>query len=93
MLMPFGKYKGEYVENLPESYIVWLWENVQLREPLKSEIVRVLATGWEIEAPEPGMDKVKSVYRELSFKYHPDRGGNHLAQCAVNEFYERLMEV
>ena len=29
-LMPFGKYKGTPMEDVPASYLLWLWnENVQ----------------------------------------------------------------
>ncbi len=26
-LMPFGKYKGEKMANVPASYLLWLYEN------------------------------------------------------------------
>lgn len=29
MIMPFGKYKGELLENLPVDYIEWVLENVE----------------------------------------------------------------
>lgn len=25
--MPFGKHKGEKLENVPASYLLWLWDN------------------------------------------------------------------
>ncbi|MEW6187697.1 MAG: hypothetical protein AB1585_18355, partial [Thermodesulfobacteriota bacterium] len=38
---------------------------------------------------DPG--KVKTIYRELSLQFHPDRiGGDGEAQRALNLFYERL---
>lgn len=30
MKMPFGKYKGEEVEDLPIRYLIWLKENTEL---------------------------------------------------------------
>ena len=93
MRMPFGKYRGYAIDDLPPSYIQWLRENVQLREPLLSEIYRVLF-GSRYEVAPPQTDMVKAVYRELSRKYHPDIYGEqgHMAQCAINEFYERLSQ-
>ncbi len=26
-IMPFGKYKGYLMENVPASYLIWLYEN------------------------------------------------------------------
>jgi len=93
MIMPFGKYRGETVDDLDTNYLMWLWANVRLREPLLSEVRRVLYpdTG---RSSLPSVDVVKATYRELSRKYHPDRYGEqgHLAQCAINEFYERLSQ-
>jgi hypothetical protein len=87
VLMSFGKYKGKPVETLPENYLKWLMSNIDLREPLLSEIRGILHEGINMA---PTANRVKTVYRELSRKYHPDCGGNHYAQCAINEFYERL---
>ena len=39
MKMPFGKHKGELLENLPTDYIQWLLGNLEdLREPLNTEL-------------------------------------------------------
>lgn len=38
MKMPFGKYKGEPVEDLPIDYIEWCLENVNLRPELQKEM-------------------------------------------------------
>ena len=37
-LMPFGKYKGNKMSEVPDHYLMWLWENTDLRDPLKSYI-------------------------------------------------------
>lgn len=38
-LMPFGKYKGKAMANVPAYYLLWVWENVNpLRDPLKTYI-------------------------------------------------------
>lgn len=39
--MPFGKHKGEMVDDLPLDYIEWLLTNIDnLREELKAELER-----------------------------------------------------
>lgn len=43
MIMPFGKYKGEKLENLPTSYIEWVLANVEdlnwrLEEELQNQL-------------------------------------------------------
>lgn len=94
MLMPFGKYRGVEVADLPKSYLQWLWANVELRGPLEAEVARALHGPDYCDAPpeviEPG--KVKKVYRELAVKWHPDHGGSNEAMAALNEFYELLQE-
>jgi hypothetical protein len=98
MLMPFGKFRGSDLGELPDGYLIWLAENVELREPLLS--------GVEMEFRERGLTlhqrpttaegldagRVKSIYRELSLQFHPDRiGGDGEAQRALNLFYEKLI--
>ena len=38
MLMPSGKHRGRELEELPDTYLLWLAENVELREPLLSAV-------------------------------------------------------
>lgn len=38
--MPFGKYKGQEIADIDDQdYLVWVLSNIDVREPLKSEIV------------------------------------------------------
>lgn len=37
-LMPFGKYKGTKLANVPASYLLFVYENYQLHENLKEYI-------------------------------------------------------
>jgi uncharacterized protein (DUF3820 family) len=85
--MPFGKYRGQDIQDVPGDYLVWLWENVELREPLRSEVYLCLFEGLDAVVPS---DKLKTTYRELAKKWHPDMGGTTEAMQAVNEFYERM---
>lgn len=43
MRMPFGKYKGEELEDLPTSYLYWLCENVDGNAALIKEAENQLA--------------------------------------------------
>ena len=84
MQMPFGKYKDWPVAALPKHYLWWLWCNMDLREPLRSEVRQVLKTGTDAMR-----DKAASIifsgHRALAKKYHPDHGGNHEDMLALNE--------
>ena len=91
--MPFGKYSGLDLADLPTSYLSWLL-SIDLREPLKSE-VRAECRSRYYEEPERALstldaDAIKAIYRQMAFKWHPDRGGTKEAMQAVNEFYEAL---
>lgn len=37
-LMPFGKYKGTKLANVPASYLLFIYDNYQLHENLKEYI-------------------------------------------------------
>lgn len=42
-IMPFGKYKGEYLEDIPEDYLQWAYENLDLRPDLEQAMEAVLS--------------------------------------------------
>ena len=43
VMMPFGKYKGDAIEDLPKAYIVWCLENIEsLDEQIKAEMEKQL---------------------------------------------------
>jgi hypothetical protein len=93
--MPFGKFKGSELAELPDGYLSWLVENIDLWEPLRGRVLSEMEErGLLPDRPTSrGLDpdKVKTVYRELSMQFHPDRGGNSEAMKAINLFYERLI--
>jgi uncharacterized protein (DUF3820 family) len=97
--MPFGRYKGEHLDTVPDSYIVWLKDNVALREPLLSAIwSQMKARGLDLgQRPAGGggvdLATISGIYRRLSNEMHPDRGGNHWAQVALNRFYDEIKGV
>ena len=38
MEMPFGKHKGEELEDIPLDYLEWLVDNVELRDELDQAV-------------------------------------------------------
>jgi hypothetical protein len=97
MRMPFGKYKGLMVEEVPIEYLHWLWSNVSLFDPLKSE-VHFQIYGFDLPTANtvndiPENDEISRIYKQLAMKWHPDRGGTKEAMQAINEFREMLKDV
>ncbi len=90
MLMTFGKYKGHDVGEIPEDYLLWLIETVDLREPLLTS-VRV-ALGFEEKVIPLSEDRIRQAYRRVAKEFHPDAGGSDVAMAAINRFYEILKE-
>lgn len=94
MQMPFGKFEGDPVFKLPDNYLLWLQSNIELREPLKTQVFSEMEARGLLPARISGTldpERVKAVYRELSLQFHPDRiGGDGEAQRALNLFYERI---
>lgn len=43
-IMPFGKYKGEKMANIPASYLLWLYENSKVYGEVKEYIKNNLVT-------------------------------------------------
>ena len=41
-IMPFGKYKGEFVCELPDEYLTWLYENLELKGGLLDAVEAAL---------------------------------------------------
>jgi hypothetical protein len=119
--MPFGKHKNKPISELPPSYALWLWNNVdlarwgiegavkdalglsddeggdegddaalgELQERLEQAVFqaqqlqqRLLGAQAENEQLKRRM---KTAYRKLSFRCHPDRGGDHETMVLVNE--------
>jgi uncharacterized protein (DUF3820 family) len=97
MLMPFGKFRGADLAEVPDAYLEWLC-TIELRQPLLGAVLnevqeRGLTTDQRPTASGLDPDKVKATYRELSLQFHPDRpGGTKEAMQAINLFYERLKD-
>jgi uncharacterized protein (DUF3820 family) len=97
--MPFGRFKGEPLGQVPDGYLQWLAKNVKLREPLLSAVGREFKErGLDLghqPAPVGGVDlgKVQRIYRDLAARYHPDKiGGSGDVMRGINIFMDRLKE-
>lgn len=88
MDMPFGKYRGRPVDELPDDYVEWLLEQEWLKPSLRVAIL-------ERNEKHP-LDRVLAKWQStMALKFHPDRGGSHEAMLAVNEgaeLFRRLID-
>jgi len=102
--MPFGKYRGRCLYEVPLSYLGWVLENVDdispvLRKAIREEIRERLGLQSPPPPPPPPppspcrtCSELRSrwlpIYRKLVLLLHPDRGGSHDAMVLVNEVNE-----
>jgi hypothetical protein len=106
MKMPFGKFRHWPLPNVPTDYLLWLEENIQLREPLRTAVRRELELReWDPEpcavakgvtltiAPDDvplTQDLVNAGYGSLALRLHPDRGGSNEGMKRLNALAEQL---
>lgn len=89
MTMPFGKFKGQTLVNLPDDYDRWL-ASIELRDPLKTAVAQEAArrAAALIQAaafsPEWAFAIVSAGVKALVVKHHPDAGGKHEDMAAIN---------
>ena len=90
--MPFGKFSGVEIADLPDSYVAWL-HSIELREPLKSAVEAEFHARFARPAsmPPPSSKTLKIAeeivavgYRKLAQTRHPDRGGDHAGMVTLN---------
>ena len=103
MKMPFGKFAGIDLGDLPDGYLGWL-HGRDLYEPLRSavnaEFQERAAAPPEDESPQL-YDDVQALaaemisvgYRALAARHHPDHGGNTYAMQLVNLARDYLRQV
>jgi hypothetical protein len=102
MTMPFGKYRGTRLEDVPSDYLRWCLDDcdfVASRPRLRAAI----AAEWQRRLnppPPPSADAtvrpillefVRAGFRALVQRHHPDHhGGDHTAMVRVNQQAETL---
>lgn len=104
--MPFGKHKGELLEDVPTDYLRWVLRTcTRLAFGLRLAIHQELAARppeqsyTQAGSPtRPGMpvdwpDVLRRWHRQLCLDFHPDRGGSTEAMQAINAAYDRLRKM
>ncbi len=104
--MPFGRYRGYPLAELPDEYLDWLF-TIHIREPLASALNREAARRAGESSgsngaytgpihhpagvdPEIASELVTAGYRVLAQRYHPDVGGEVERMKRVNVTAEAL---
>lgn len=125
--MPFGKYRGRFLKDIPDSYLSYALDNFDLNmidhgyikeELLNREIdpkkkvrdefrYEDFARQYEkkkrlfediLETTRPKVnenleDMINGLFRKLSLKYHPDRGGSDKEMAVVNNLKEEFIKL
>ncbi len=102
MRMPFGKFRGQPLDDIPSSYFCWLLENCILDARLREAVLVVMARrfGRSQGAPPPRqvacarcarLDvRFAAWYRKWTLRLHPDRGGSNEMMAAFNDARDEL---
>jgi hypothetical protein len=99
--MPWGKFRGWHVREVPLSYLAWVLEecdNVSpfLERAIRDELAWRLGIDRPQQAPARGIDPshlkgaVGRWYREQTMRHHPDRGGEPGAMVALNNLNDSI---
>jgi hypothetical protein len=100
--MPFGKFRGWPLPDLPDDYLRWLRTLPTLREPLRSAIAEEWARRGEGRSGvgslaaevRPLVEEVVAVgYRQLAKVHHPDHGGAKRTMQRLNDAVDWLRRV
>jgi len=92
--MPFGKYRDQPIDEVPTGYLRWLlsidlWPDLRYAVEEELELRREGFERGPKQTPAPVVD-VAGWYRQLSLRFHPDRGGSKEAMQAINVARELL---
>ncbi len=92
MILKFGKYRGMPIEEVPTEYLEWMLDtNQRMIATIEQELDRRKLSE---EAELSWIEKViRSGYRELAKKYHPDVGGSEDEMRQVVAAVEYLREI
>ena len=105
MRMPWGKFKGTCIEDLTDSYLLWLNFTANIKDASLARIISYeVIYRFHDRLPEPlviyqdqdsntlSIEKLKSIYRQIALEFHPDRGGDLKSMQAINLFYEKALK-
>lgn len=82
--MPFGKFRGSLLREIPLDYLEWLSEHVDLREPLKS------AVAWVIEWHYEESTRAWNEYRQSKQQTRQESRQQSALTLNVDDWYRRL---
>lgn len=104
--MPFGKFRGMRLRDLPDDYLCWLRSLDTLREPLRMQVEREYQRRINLHdrqrrsAPVPAalppalretaIEIVRAGFRALALQRHPDHGGRHEQMLELTVVREAL---
>jgi hypothetical protein len=104
--MPFGRWKGVPVTDLPDDYLQWLVDEVDMQPWLDRAVRAEYASrqGTQAHTPlihrlpvgasiEMALRLVDAGRRALARAHHPDAGGDHETMTTVNTSADWLTEL
>lgn len=97
---PWGKHRGKHVSEVPRDYLIWALNKADaLEDWQRAAIVLELERRRGTDRPQssegerrpvPAREVIQTWYREMSLRFHPDRGGSTVAMQAINHAHDRL---
>jgi 2-phosphoglycerate kinase len=97
-VMPWGKHKGKPLDEIPLSYLGFVFEecdniSLGLEEEVRYEIATRIKASLEDEQPEQ-IDKkrLKDWYKKASILCHPDHGGTNEIMKLMNEMASNFLK-
>jgi hypothetical protein len=104
--MPFGRWKGVSVTDLPDDYLQWLVDEVDMQPWLDTAVRAEYAGRHGAQATTPAIYRlpvgasvemalrlVQAGRRALSRELHPDVGGDHESMVTLNTSADWLTEL
>lgn len=89
--MPFGKYAGRTLDQIPTDYLAWVLDHVETLKPTLREAIRLVVFGpgqdfesGRREGIRQAIDTISCWHRKSAIKCHPDRGGDKKIMVVVN---------
>jgi Putative quorum-sensing-regulated virulence factor len=101
MRIPFGKFKGRDLTDIPDDYLLWL-TTIESRPFLRAAVEEERAGGRDLFVPgsfslsteerKIAAHLIEHGRRSLAKVNHPDVGGSHAAMVAINNVADRLRQ-
>lgn len=92
MYMPFGKYRGASLEQVPDHYLLWILDKCQeISDTLRDAIRDRLSLNERHSAGTTNWEGfVQTWYHAMVKDFHPEKGGSEEALRAINAGYGRM---